>query len=274
MMQSIVDRGMIQPIGVRTIANSRYCVVFGDVRLEAARAAKLDSVPALVFEVDDDGALELLLTENLLRTELNPIDEARLISVLSERKGINSTARRVARTERTIELYRARNSLPPCIQRGLARAGLKGRHATALVRLTPWPKIQGAFYEKLLQLHPTTVVAELAVRALLTKIQFLPSSADAAAAMGALGFESLDQLFVAQTTIPNELDDATLLPNNIVLSHAAALARDLRKLALKGFRLTQDDVLTNRLTQIHDCIGVMLDSAKPVSASSKPVSTM
>ncbi|MBE9566363.1 MAG: ParB/RepB/Spo0J family partition protein, partial [Proteobacteria bacterium] len=73
---SIRTYGVIQPVVVRQLATGVYQLVAGERRLRAARLAGLEVVPAIVRDVDETGALELALVENLQREDLNPIDEA------------------------------------------------------------------------------------------------------------------------------------------------------------------------------------------------------
>ena len=54
-----------------------YEIVAGERRWRAAQAAQLHEIPALVRELDDRGAFELALIENVQRSDLNAIEEAR-----------------------------------------------------------------------------------------------------------------------------------------------------------------------------------------------------
>ncbi len=73
---SIRTYGVIQPVVVRQLPTGVYQLVAGERRLRAARLADLEAAPATVRDVDETGALELALVENLQREDLNPIDEA------------------------------------------------------------------------------------------------------------------------------------------------------------------------------------------------------
>ena len=73
---SIRSSGVVQPVLLRR-ADARYELVAGERRWRAARMAGLTSIPALVRDLNDRDALELALTENLLREDLNAIDVAR-----------------------------------------------------------------------------------------------------------------------------------------------------------------------------------------------------
>lgn len=79
--EAIKSQGIIEPLVVRPIGAEdgapRYELIAGERRLRAAKIAGLERVPVVVREVDDRGALEMSLVENLAREELNPIEEAR-----------------------------------------------------------------------------------------------------------------------------------------------------------------------------------------------------
>jgi ParB family chromosome partitioning protein len=75
---SIRERGIIQPILVRTIrgAADAYEIIAGERRWRAAQRAAVHDVPVILLEVDDREALELAIIENVQRTDLNPLEEA------------------------------------------------------------------------------------------------------------------------------------------------------------------------------------------------------
>jgi ParB family chromosome partitioning protein len=75
---SIGDRGVIQPILVRTAAgsNDNYEIIAGERRWRAAQRAGLHEVPIVILEANDRESLEMAIIENVQRTDLNPIEEA------------------------------------------------------------------------------------------------------------------------------------------------------------------------------------------------------
>src|SRR6185503_4900834 len=83
---SIKASGVIQPIIVRK-QGAGYQLVAGERRWRAARQAGLPRVPAIVREVTDAESLELALVENLLREDLNPMEEAEAYDKLLARFG-------------------------------------------------------------------------------------------------------------------------------------------------------------------------------------------
>ena len=77
--RSIVEKGIIQPLIVRKIddKNDKYQIVAGERRWRAAQIARIHSVPVIVREFSDLEVLEVAIIENIQRSDLNPIDEAR-----------------------------------------------------------------------------------------------------------------------------------------------------------------------------------------------------
>jgi ParB/RepB/Spo0J family partition protein len=73
---SIREHGVLQPILVRPLGANRYQLVAGERRWRASREAGLETIPALVEELDDDTALEISIIENLQREDLSPLEEA------------------------------------------------------------------------------------------------------------------------------------------------------------------------------------------------------
>ena len=73
---SISKVGLLQPIIVRPMGEG-YQIIAGERRWRAARQAGLERVPVRVLSKTDTEALELALIENLLRDDLNPIEESR-----------------------------------------------------------------------------------------------------------------------------------------------------------------------------------------------------
>ncbi len=86
--ESIRARGMLQPVLVRPLAGGRYELIAGERRWRAARAAELDTIPAVVRRQDDAASLEIALIENMAREDLNPVEEARACAALVEELGL------------------------------------------------------------------------------------------------------------------------------------------------------------------------------------------
>ena len=73
---SIREHGVLQPILVRPVGPNTYQLIAGERRWRASKQAGLDTIPALIEEIDDDTALEISIIENLQREDISPLDEA------------------------------------------------------------------------------------------------------------------------------------------------------------------------------------------------------
>lgn len=74
---SIASQGVLQQIGLRPIADTdRYEIIFGERRYRASVMAGLETIPADIYDVTDDEAVEIAVTENLQREDVSPIEEA------------------------------------------------------------------------------------------------------------------------------------------------------------------------------------------------------
>ncbi|CAN5498398.1 ParB/RepB/Spo0J family partition protein [soil metagenome] len=73
---SIREHGVLQPILLRPIGHNRYQLIAGERRWRASRQAGLETIPALIEDIDDDTALEISIIENLQREDISPLDEA------------------------------------------------------------------------------------------------------------------------------------------------------------------------------------------------------
>jgi ParB family chromosome partitioning protein len=84
---SIREKGVLQPILVRPIANeaNAFEIVAGERRWRASQLAKLHDVPVVVREMSDSESLELAIVENVQRADLNAIEEAAAYHELMDR---------------------------------------------------------------------------------------------------------------------------------------------------------------------------------------------
>lgn len=136
--KSLKSAGMIQPVVVRRASGGRWQLIAGERRWRAARQAGLERIPAVVRDATDAESLELALVENLLREDLNPMEEAEAYQqVLTEfgwtQEGL---AERVGRDRSTIANCLRLLRLPPAIQEDLRGGQLTMGHARALLSLT------------------------------------------------------------------------------------------------------------------------------------------
>ena len=134
---SIRERGIIQPIVVRTARGSAdsFEIIAGERRWRAAQRAGLHDVPIVTVEVTDAEALELAIIENVQRTDLNPLEEATGYQVLAAE--FNHSQDEIARivgksrshVANTLRLLRLPDAVKAYINAGKLSAG----HARALI---------------------------------------------------------------------------------------------------------------------------------------------
>src|SRR5271157_1817814 len=92
--RAIQSQGIIEPLIVRIVGNPddfdgpRYELIAGERRLRAARAAGLETVPVIVRDLDDRAALEMSLVENIVREDLNAVEEGLAFFRLVEHFGL------------------------------------------------------------------------------------------------------------------------------------------------------------------------------------------
>jgi len=78
LVASVKEKGILQPILVRSVEGSRgqYEIVAGERRWRAAQKAQLHEVPVVVRDLTDAESLEIAIIENVQRADLNAIEEA------------------------------------------------------------------------------------------------------------------------------------------------------------------------------------------------------
>lgn len=84
---SIKQNGVLQPILVRK-KGDKYEIVAGERRYQASKLAGLKEIPAIIRDIDDAEVFQLALIENLQRSDLTPIEEARGYRQLLDTKGL------------------------------------------------------------------------------------------------------------------------------------------------------------------------------------------
>ena len=84
---SVREHGVLQPVLVRPLPAGRYQLVAGERRWRAAQLANLETIPALVEEIDDQTALEIAIIENLQREDLSPLEEAMIYDRMTHEHG-------------------------------------------------------------------------------------------------------------------------------------------------------------------------------------------
>lgn len=135
--QSLRQKGMLQPIVVRPVADAinNYEIVAGERRWRAAQKAGLHEVPVIIRELSDAEALEIALVENVQRTDLNAIEEAEGYSRLLSEFGYSqqALAEAIGKSRSHIANTLRLLSLPETVREQIESGALTPGHARALV---------------------------------------------------------------------------------------------------------------------------------------------
>ncbi|WP_139993226.1 ParB/RepB/Spo0J family partition protein [Paenibacillus paridis] len=83
LMKSIDEIGLLSPIKVRTTANGRYKIIYGNRRYKASKMLGRPTIPCIVSTVTDEMEIYLeQIAENLTREGFSPIEEAEAFNKL------------------------------------------------------------------------------------------------------------------------------------------------------------------------------------------------
>ncbi len=132
---SIESSGVIQPLLVRPLHDGSYELVAGERRWRAARQAGLDKVPAVVRDSEQAERLQVALIENMVREDLNPVEEARACAALIEELDVSKEdlARRVGRSRPAVSNLIRLLDLPDELLELLESGELSEGHGKALL---------------------------------------------------------------------------------------------------------------------------------------------
>ena len=135
--ESIRTLGLIQPITVRRVSESRYQIISGERRFRACRMAGMDMIPAYIRDTNDQGMLEMAIVENIQREDLDPIEVAMSYQRLIEECSLTQEqmAIRVGKKRASVTNYLRLLKLPAKIQHDLKVGLLSVGHAKVLLGL-------------------------------------------------------------------------------------------------------------------------------------------
>ena len=165
---SITANGVIQPIVVRSLPNGRFQLIAGERRWLAAKLAGLTKVPAVLREVSDEQAMEMTIVENLQRTDLNPMEQARAYERLSREFKMTQEkmAQRTGKDRASVANFLRLLRLPPETQEKVESGELSFGHARTLLALEDPEAIRNAT-QKVIALSMSVRQAESYVQGLL-----------------------------------------------------------------------------------------------------------
>lgn len=132
--ESIKNYGILQPLLV-TKKDERYEIIAGERRFRAAKMVGLQKIPVVIGEYSKQESMEVQLIENIQRSDLNPIEEAKAYQKLIQEFGLKQEelAKRVSKNRVTIANSMRLLRLDEQVQVMLAAGNLSAGHARALL---------------------------------------------------------------------------------------------------------------------------------------------
>jgi ParB family chromosome partitioning protein len=132
---SIEASGVVQPLLVRPLPDGSYELVAGERRWRAAQQAGIEKVPAVVRDQEEAERLQAALIENMVREDLNPVEEAKACDALVRDLGLTKEelARRVGRSRPAVSNLIRLLELPDEALEMLEAGELSEGHGKALL---------------------------------------------------------------------------------------------------------------------------------------------
>ena len=134
---SIKQLGLVQPITLRQLDESKFQIIAGERRWRASQLAGLTAIPAYIRTIKDENVMELALVENIQREDLNAIEIALAYEHLQEKSGMTQArvAERVGKSRAAVANYLRLLKLPAQVQMALQKKEIDMGHARALLSL-------------------------------------------------------------------------------------------------------------------------------------------
>jgi ParB family transcriptional regulator, chromosome partitioning protein len=135
---SIKEHGVVQPVVVRPAEQEgRYILVLGERRLRASKMAEKETIPALVRRLSPQQAAEMTVLENVMREDLNPIEQAEAFRVLSLEFKLTQEqiADRIGMSRETVSNYMRLLRLPRKVMDYMLSERLSFSDAREILRL-------------------------------------------------------------------------------------------------------------------------------------------
>ena len=134
--ESIQEHGVLQPLLVRKHGNG-YEIIAGERRFQASKLAGLEELPVIIKDVDDEQMLALALIENLQRSDLNPVEEAKGYRQLIDASGMTQEAlsKAVSKSRSAITNSLRLLDLPEVVQQMIFEGKLTAGHARAILAI-------------------------------------------------------------------------------------------------------------------------------------------
>lgn len=135
--ESIKEHGVIQPIVVRPVGD-RYEIIAGERRFKATTLAGLQTIPAIIINLNDKESAEVALIENVQRQDLTPIEEAISYKKILDMGYLNqeNLAGKIGKSQSSIANKLRLLNLDEEVQEALLNGKISERHARSLLKLT------------------------------------------------------------------------------------------------------------------------------------------
>lgn len=132
--ESIQEHGVLQPLLVRKHGNG-YEIIAGERRYQASKLAGLEELPVIIKDVNDEEMLALALIENLQRSDLNPVEEAKGYRQLIDASGMTQEAlsKAVSKSRSAITNSLRLLDLPEIVQQMIFEGKITAGHARAIL---------------------------------------------------------------------------------------------------------------------------------------------
>jgi ParB family chromosome partitioning protein len=134
---SIAATGVVQPIVVRPLPHGGFQLIAGERRWLASQRAGKETVPAIIRQVSDEQAMEMTIVENLQRSDLNPMEQARAYERLAQEFHLTQEqmAKRTGKDRASVGNFLRLLKLPGEVQAKVEEGILSFGHARALLPL-------------------------------------------------------------------------------------------------------------------------------------------
>jgi len=165
---SIKEKGVVQPILVRSMGTDKYEIIAGERRFRACKMVGLSEVPAIVKEVSDVEAMVIAITENIQREDLNAVELARAYSALMNEFNLTQEqlAQSVGKSRPAVANIMRLLQLPQEIQENILSGKISMGHARALLALEQ-QNLQIELCKKVIELELSVRQTEKMVQKLL-----------------------------------------------------------------------------------------------------------
>lgn len=224
--KSIESHGVLQPLVVRIdpMDGKKFEIITGERRFRASKIAGKKEIPAIVSELSDREALEIMVIENLQRQDVHPLEEARGYQALmtygaeygatgadKDKATAESIAAKVGKSVGYIYARLKLLSLIPAAQEGLDQQVLSPGHAVLIARLQPVDQVKALFAVFSVYHDPKKVTPDMKLAA------FFGGNEDFVADFRVMPEKGLrewiqDNVNLKLKDVPWDLNDATLLP--------------------------------------------------------------